>query len=191
MFELSAETCSYCYDTCCVKYSAHSCLPVHAKSTAPRPSVYGQGLAAATSTLHDLCKPVSLSKALSDRQLEDLQQVFEIWQRRQILKASVVTPALQLMAKLRAEHDLAQAAAEPVFRLGQAMEGRRPMRVSLPCVPLHSQTGLPEHVVHLMLDQWASLAGFRYAALHVTITCYYNKNSNGNEDHNTMRASQG
>ena len=97
--------------------------------------------------------------------------MFEIWQRRQILKASVVTPALQLMAKLRAEHDSAQAATEPVFRMGQAMEGRRPMRVNLPCVPPHSQTGLPEHVMHLMLDQWASLAGFRYAALHVIAYC--------------------
>lgn len=91
--------------------------------------------------------------------------MFEIWQRRQILKASVVAPALQLLAKLRAEHAIAQAGAEPVVRMGQAMDGRRPMRVNLPCVPPGSHTGLPKYVMHLMLDQWAGLAGFRYTQL--------------------------
>lgn len=97
-------------------------------------------------------------------------QVFEIWQRRQILKASLVAPALQLMAKLRAEHELARAAAEPVVRMGQAVEGRRPMRVNLPCVPPGSLTGLPEYVMHVMLDQWSGLAGFRYATCCIIYT---------------------
>ena len=90
--------------------------------------------------------------------------MFEIWQRRQVLKTTVIEPALQLMTKLRAEHDIVQAGMEPVSCMGQAMEGRRAMRVNLPCIPPDSQTGLPEYVMHLMLDQWASLAGFRWGA---------------------------
>lgn len=89
-------------------------------------------------------------------------QVFELWQRRQILKASVVTPALQLLAKLKAEHDLAQAASlAELTRLGQTGQGRRPLRVNLPCAPPGSLSGLPTHIMHLMVDQWASLSGFR------------------------------
>ena len=87
-------------------------------------------------------------------------QVFDLWQRRQILAKSVLKPALQLLTKMKAEHASADAAAA-ALRTGQLPLLRRPMRLVMPYASLHSDTGLPTFTVSLPLDQWGSLAGFR------------------------------
>ena len=87
-------------------------------------------------------------------------QVFDLWQRRQILAKSVLKPALQLLIKMKAEHESADAAAA-ALRTGQLPLLRRPMRLVMPYASLDSDTGLPTFTVSLPLDQWGSLAGFR------------------------------
>ncbi len=87
-------------------------------------------------------------------------QVLDLWQRRQILAKSVLKPALQLLTKMKAEHESADAAAA-ALRTGQLPLLRRPMRLVMPYASLDSDTGLPTFTVSLPLDQWGSLAGFR------------------------------
>lgn len=89
--------------------------------------------------------------------------MLDLWQRRQILAKSVLKPALDLLGKMKAEHEAAAAAAAMAAnKMGQPMMPRRPLRLVMPYAPLDSETGLPTHTICYPLDQWGSLAGFRY-----------------------------
>lgn len=89
-------------------------------------------------------------------------QVLELWQRRQILAKSVLKPALDLLSKMRAEHEAAAAAAAmSAYKMGQPLVPRRPLRLVMPFASLDSDTRLPTHTACFSLDQWGSLAGFR------------------------------
>ena len=85
-----------------------------------------------------------------------------MWQRRQILAKSVLKPALQLLTKMKTEHEAAAAAAAAASCTGQLPFLRRHMRLVMPYASLDSDTGLPTFTVSLPLDQWGSLASFRY-----------------------------
>ena len=90
-------------------------------------------------------------------------QVLDLWQRRQILAKSVLKPALDLLGKMKAQHEAAAAAAAMAAnKMGQPLIPRRPLRLIMPYAPLDSETGLPTHTICYPLDQWGSLAGFRY-----------------------------
>ena len=90
-------------------------------------------------------------------------QVLELWQRRQILAKSVLKPALDLLGKMKGEHEAAAAAAAMAAnKMGQPLVPRRPLRLVMPYALLDSDTGLPTHTICYPLDQWGSLAGFRY-----------------------------
>ena len=90
-------------------------------------------------------------------------QVLDLWQRRQILAKSVLKPALDLLSKMKAKHEAAAAAAAmAAYKMGQPLVPRRPLRLILPYASLDSDTRLATHTICLPLDQWGSLAGFRY-----------------------------
>ncbi|KAL3151956.1 hypothetical protein ABBQ32_001081 [Trebouxia sp. C0010 RCD-2024] len=93
-------------------------------------------------------------------------KVLDLWQRRQILAKSVVKPALDLLGKMKAEHEAAAAsAAMAANKMGQPLIPRRPLRLVMPYAPLDSETGLPTSTICYPLDQWGSLAGFRFQGL--------------------------
>lgn len=95
--------------------------------------------------------------------------MLELWQRRQILAKSVLKPALDLLGKMKGEHESAAAAAAMAAnKMGQPLVPRRTLRLVMPYALLDSDTGLPTHTICYPLDQWGSLAGFRYR-LHLSI----------------------
>lgn len=99
--------------------------------------------------------------------------MLELWQRRQILAKSVLKPALDLLGKMKGEHEAAAAAAAMAAnKMGQPLVPRRPLRLVMPYALLGSDTGLPTHSVCYPLDQWGSLAGFRYR-LHLLLLQAY------------------
>lgn len=63
---------------------------------------------------------------------------------------------------MKTEHEAAAAAAAAASCTGQLPFLRRHMRLVMPYASLDSDTGLPTFTVSLPLDQWGSLASFRY-----------------------------
>ncbi|KAL0026343.1 hypothetical protein WJX79_000820 [Trebouxia sp. C0005] len=108
---------------------------------------------------------VATAMAKDSECISKASKVLDLWQRRQILAKSVLKPALQLLSKMKAEHESADAAAA-ALRTGQLPLLRRPMRLVMPYASLDSDTGLPTFTVSLPLDQWGSLAGFRFTGLN-------------------------
>lgn len=108
-------------------------------------------------------------------------QVLDLWQRRQILAKSVLKPALDLLGKMKGEHEAAAAAAAmAAYKMGQPLVPRRPLRLLMPYALLDSDTGLPTHTICYPLDQWGSLAGFRYCCLCCLLSMLHVCLSHGN-----------